>query len=107
MQLQCGGNLNIGGNSWQKTSIDRTRQDQGSQRMENANKNQRSGKLLKICEFLLEIHPELQSYSKAIKQPERKEKMEMRRRISTGFPEVKKQDYKSTGTFSSEKRRKI
>ena len=109
MQLQYGGNPNIGGNSWQKTSIDRTRQDQGCQRMENANKNQRSGKLLGICEFLLEVHSELQSYSKAIKQPERKEEMgmEMGRRTSTNFLGVKEQDYKSTGTLSSKKRRKI
>jgi len=44
-----------------------TRQGQGSQRMENANENQRSGKLLRICEFLSEVHLELQLYSKAIK----------------------------------------
>jgi len=33
-----------------------TRQGQDSQRIENANENQRSGKLLRICKFLLEIH---------------------------------------------------
>jgi len=42
------------------------RQDQDSQRIENANENQRSGKLLRICEFLSEVYPELQLYSKAI-----------------------------------------
>ena len=40
-----------------------TRQGQGSQRMENANKNQRSGKLLRICKFLLEIYSKFQLYS--------------------------------------------
>jgi len=33
--------------------------------------------------------------------------MEMGRRTLTGFPGVKRQDYKSTGTLSSKKRRKI
>ena len=33
--------------------------------------------------------------------------MEMGKRTSTGFPGVKGQDYKSTSTFSSAKRRKI
>ena len=75
--------------------------------MENANKNQRSGKLLRICKFLLEVHSELQSYSKAIEQPKRKEGMEMGRRTSTSFQWVKEQDYKLTGTLSSEKREKI
>ena len=59
MWLQHRGNSNIRGNSQQKTSIDRTRQGQSSQRIENANKNQKSGKLLRICEFLSEVHSEL------------------------------------------------
>jgi len=33
--------------------------------------------------------------------------MEMERRTSIGFPEIKGQDYKSTSTLSSEKKRKI
>jgi len=59
MQLQHERNSNIGSNSWQRTSTNGTRQGQGSQRMKNANKNQRSGKLLRICEFLSEVHSEL------------------------------------------------
>ena len=62
-----------------------TRQGQGSQRMENANENQRSRKLLRICKFLSEVHSELQSYSKAIEQPKRKEEMEIGRKTSTSF----------------------
>jgi len=34
--------------------------------MESANKNKRSGKLLGICELLLEVYSELQSYNKII-----------------------------------------
>jgi len=34
--------------------------------MESANKNQRSGKLLGICELLSKVHLELQSYGKTI-----------------------------------------
>jgi len=46
--------------------MNRTREGQGSKRMEDSNKNQRNGKLLRICKLLLKVHPELQSYSKAI-----------------------------------------
>jgi len=33
--------------------------------------------------------------------------MEMERRTSIGFPEIKGQDYKSTGTLSSERKEKF
>ena len=85
MQLQYGGNPNIGSNSQQRASTNGTRQGQGSKIIENTNKNQRSGKLLRICKFLLEVHSKLQSYSKAIEQPKRKEEMKMGRRTSTSF----------------------
>ena len=75
--------------------------------MENTNKNQRSGKLLRTCEFLSKIHPELQSYSKAIKQPERKKRVEIGKRTTTSFQRAEGQDYKSAGTLSSKERRKI
>ena len=65
--------------------MDETRQGQGSQRMENTNRNQRSGKLLRICKFLLDVHSKLQSYSKTIEQPKRKEEMKMERRTLTSF----------------------
>ena len=107
MWLQHEGNSDIKGNSQQRTSTDETRQGQGSQRMENTNENQRSGKLLRICEFLLEVHLELQSYNKAIKWPKRKEGMEMEKRTSMSFQWAKRQDCKSTSTLSSEKRGKI
>jgi len=53
--------------------------------MENANENQGSRKLLRICKFLSEVHSELQSYRKTIKQSKRKEGIEMERRTSTSF----------------------
>ena len=62
-----------------------TRQDQDSKRMENANESQRSGKLFRIHEFLSVVYLELQSYSKAIKQPKRKKEMEMGRRTAKSF----------------------
>jgi len=54
----------------------------------------------------------IQNFSHTVKslndlKGKRKEEMEMGRRTSTGFPGVKGQDYKSTGTLSSKKRRKI
>ena len=107
MQLQHERNSDIGSNSWQRTSTNGTRQGQGSQRMENTNENKRSRKLLRICEFQLEVHLKLQLYSKAIKWPERKEGMEIGRRTSKGFWRAKQQDYKSTSTLSSQEGRKI
>ena len=107
MQLQHGRNPNIGSNSQQMTSTNRTGKGQGSKRIENANENQRSGKLLRICKFLLEVHLELQSYSKAIKQPEMKKGMEMGRRTAKGFQGAKRQDYQLAGTLSSKEGRKI
>ena len=75
--------------------------------MKDTNKNQRSGKLFRICKLLSKVHPELQSYNKVFKQPERKERMEMGRRTPKGFQKAKRQDYKSTGTLSSKEGRKI
>ena len=46
--------------------MNRTREGQGSKRMEDSNNNQRNVKLLRICKLLLKVHAELQSYSKAI-----------------------------------------
>ena len=90
MQLQHGRNPNIGSNSQQMTSTNRTGKGQGSKRIENANENQRSGKLLRICKFLSEVYPELQPYSKAIKQPEKKKGMEIGRITSKSFQRTKR-----------------
>ena len=65
------------------------RQDQDSQRIENTNENQRSGKLLRICEFLSEVYPELQLYSKAIEWPKRKEGMKWEEEHQHTFNELK------------------
>ena len=87
--------------------MNRTREGQGSKRMEDSNNNQRNGKLLRICKLLLKVHPELQSYSKAIQWPKRKEGIEMGRRLPKGFQRCKRQDYKLTSTLSSKKERKV
>ena len=107
MWLQHGRNSGTGSSSQQGTSINGAKQDQSSQRMESANKNKRSGKLLGICELLSEVYSELQSYNKTIEWSKKKKEMEMGRRTSTSLWWTKGQDYKSTSTFSSEKRRKI
>jgi len=73
--------------------------------MEDANENQGSRKLPGICKFLQEVHPELQLYSKTIKQVGRKEGMGMNRGTPTGIQGIKGKDNKSTYTFSSKKGR--
>ena len=45
--------------------------------MEDIYKNQRHEEFPRIHEFLLKIHPKLQSYSKATEQIERKKRMDM------------------------------
>ena len=85
MQLQHKRNPNPMSDSWQRTSMNRAGKDQGSNRIENTNENQRSGKLLRICKFLLEVYPQLQPYNKAIKQLKRKKGMEMGGRTPKGF----------------------
>ena len=86
-----------------ETSPNRTRQDKSSQEIKDTNKNQRSGKLSRICKFLQKIHPELQSYSKTIKWVKRKEGMGMNRRTSIGIWRIKREDNKPT--LPSEERR--
>ena len=75
--------------------------------MEDANEDQRCRKLSRICKLLQTIHSKLQPYSETIKQTEEKERMEVERRTSTSLQQTQRQDNKSTGTLSSEERRKI
>jgi len=53
------------------------------------------------------IHSKFQPHSKTIKQAERKERMEVEKRISMSLQQTQGQDNKLTSTFSSKKRRKI
>ena len=89
MWLQYGRNSDTGSNSWQRTSTNRARQGQGSQRMESANKNQRSGKLLRICELLSKVHSELQLYDKTIEWPKRKKKWKWKEEHQQAFDKLK------------------
>ena len=53
--------------------------------MENTNKSQRHQEFPWIHQFLPMIYPQLQLHSKATKQTERQEGMEMERRTSKGI----------------------
>ena len=77
MRLQHGGNSYPRSGSWKRTSQNGTRKNKGSKRMENTNKNQRSRKFPWICQFLLTVHSQLQSYHKTIKQIEGQKGMEI------------------------------
>jgi len=67
MQLQHGRNPYIRGSSWKRTNKDGTREDKGGEGVENTNKSQECREFPWICQFLLMIYPQLQSYSKATK----------------------------------------
>jgi len=53
------------------------------------------------------IYPQLQSHREATKQTKRQERMKIGRRTSKGVRRTQRKDYKSTGSFSAQKRRKI
>ena len=85
MRLQHGRNPHTRGNSWKRTGQDGTGKDKGGKRMENTNKSQRHQEFPWIHQFLPMIYPQLQLHSKATKQTERQEGMEMERRTSKGI----------------------
>ena len=60
-----------------------------------------------VYEFLQMLYQEFQSYSKTSQWIQRKERVEIERRISKGIQIIEREDYKSTGTCSTQKRRKI
>jgi len=75
--------------------------------MENSYQNKRSRKFLRVCKLLSIIYQELQLYSETSQWTQRKEEIEMGIRIPESIWRVKRQNYKSTSTFSLKKRRKI
>jgi len=85
MQFQHRRNPYLRGSSWKRTSQDGTGKDKGSKGVENTNKSQRCQEFPWICQFLLTIHPQLQSHSKATKQTKGQEGMEMEGRASKGI----------------------
>ena len=77
MQLQHGGNSYPRSGSWERTSQNGTRENQGSKRMENTDKDQGCRKFPRICQFLASVHSQLQPYHGTIKQIEGQKGMEM------------------------------
>ena len=59
MRLQHGGNSYPRSGSWKRTSQNEIRENKGSKRMENTNKNQGSRKLPQIRQFLPMVHSQL------------------------------------------------
>ena len=98
---------NLRSHSWKKTSQNGAREDHSSKEMEDSNKGQGCRKFPWICEFLLMLYLELQSYSKAIEWTEGQERMEMGWRTSTSIWRTQGQDNKSTSSLSAKERRKI
>ena len=85
MQLQYRRDSNTWSSCWKETSSNGIRQNKSGQGMEDANENQGSRKLSRICKFLQEVYLELQLYSKTIEQVERKEGIGMDKGIPTGI----------------------
>ena len=85
MRFQHGRNPYFRGSSRQGTSQDGTRKDQGSQRIENPDKNQRCRKFSRICKLLSKIYPQLQPYSKTPERTEGQERVEMGEGTSRGI----------------------
>ena len=77
MRLQHGGNSYSRSGSWERTSQNGTRENQGSKRMENTDKDQGCQKFPQICQFLPMVHSQLQSYRKTIKRIEGQKGIEM------------------------------
>ena len=86
MRLQHEGNPYPRSDSWKRTSQNGTRENKGSKRTENTDEDQRCRKFPRICQFLLMIHLQLQSYRKTIKRTERKKEMKIGKGI---FEELK------------------
>ena len=59
MQFQHGGNLYLRGSHWQRTDSNGTRKNQGSKRMEDANKSERYRKFSGVRKFLLILYTKL------------------------------------------------
>ena len=57
--------------------------------MENSNKGQGYGEFPQICKLLSTLYPELQSYSKTIKQTEGQKEMEWDEEHQQAFEELK------------------
>ena len=77
VRLQHGGNSYTRSGSWERTGQNGTRENKGSKGMENTDEDQGRRKFPWICQLLLTVHSQLQSYCKTIKRIEGKKGMEM------------------------------
>ena len=89
MWFQHRGNSNIGSGYWEGTSSDGKQESQSHKEIENTWQNQRSGKLLRICELLSKVHSELQLYDKTIEWPKRKKKWKWKEEHQQAFDKLK------------------
>ena len=79
MRLQHGENHYLRGSCWQRIDSNGTRKDQGSKRMEDADKSERCGKLPGVCKFLSTLYTKLQPHCQDIKQTKRQKRVEVGR----------------------------
>ena len=107
MRLQHGGDSYSRSNSWKRTNQDGTRKDKGSKGMENADEDQGCREFSGICQLLQMIHSQLQSYGKTIKRIEGQKGMEMGKGTPRSIRGTQGKDHESTGTSSTQERRKI
>ena len=90
-----------------RRSTDKKQQSKGSKGIEDPNQDKRSRKLLRVYKLLPKIYQKLQLYSKISQQAQTKKGMKIGKEISRSIWKIKREDYKSTHTYPTEKRRKI
>jgi len=69
--------------------------------------DKRSRGLLRVCKFLLTLYQEFQLYSETSQWTQIKERVEMGRWILEGIWKAKRQNHKSAGICSTQKKREI
>ena len=89
------------------TNQDGTRKDKGSKGMEDTDESEEHGKFPRVRKLLLTIHPKLQPHGKTIEQVKRQEGLGVERRIPKGIWRTQGENNESTGTGTTQKRRKI
>ena len=70
-------NSDLRSHSWKRPGQDGIREDQSHKGMENSNKGQGYGEFPQICKLLSTLYPELQPYSKTVKQTKGQKEMEI------------------------------
>ena len=107
MRLQHGGNPYSRSGGQQRTDPNGTRKNQGSKRMEDANKSKGCGKFPGIRQFLLTFYSKLQPYRQTVKRTKRQERVEMGRGTPKSIHGTQREDHKLTSIGITKERRKI